>query len=107
MNGRIYDPALGRFMTADPHIDSPYNLQSLNRYSYVNNNPLGYTDPSGHFKLKKLFKIAAAIAVAWFAPEFIAAHYAAATTAAVSAARNSRRHTPSQKTIGVYPGLKG
>jgi RHS repeat-associated protein len=64
MNGRVYDPALGRFMTADPFVDSAYNLQSLNRYSYVNNNPLGYTDPSGHLKLKDIVKAVVAIAVA-------------------------------------------
>jgi RHS repeat-associated protein len=47
MNGRIYDPHIGRFMSADPIIQSPYELQSHNRYSYVMNNPLFYTDPSG------------------------------------------------------------
>ena len=55
MNGRVYDPLLGRFLSADPHIQSPANPQSLNRYTYVNNNPLSYTDPSGYF-FKKLFK---------------------------------------------------
>ena len=49
MNGRIYDPALGRFLRADPFVQFPANLQSHNRYSYALNNPLSYTDPSGHF----------------------------------------------------------
>ena len=47
MNGRVYDPKLGRFISADPLIQFKNNLQSYNRYSYVLNNPLGYTDPSG------------------------------------------------------------
>lgn len=49
MNGRIYDPLLGRFLSADPYIQFPNNLQNYNRYSYVNNNPLTYNDPDGHF----------------------------------------------------------
>lgn len=49
MNGRIYDPLLGRFLSADTVVQFPGNLQSFNRYSYVHNNPLTYTDPSGHF----------------------------------------------------------
>ncbi|PHS31707.1 MAG: hypothetical protein COA95_06085 [Methylophaga sp.] len=55
MNGRVYDPNLGRFISADPNIQSPLNAQSLNRYSYVMNNPLSFTDPSGFF-FKGLFK---------------------------------------------------
>ena len=56
MNGRIYDPKLGRFMQADPVIQFPDYSQSWNRYSYVLNNPLNaYTDPSGYF-IGKLFK---------------------------------------------------
>lgn len=47
MNGRIYDGALGRFVQADPVIQDPMRVQSLNRYSYVWNNPLNATDPSG------------------------------------------------------------
>jgi RHS repeat-associated protein len=48
MNGRIYDPRLSRFLSADIAIQLPANLQSYNRYSYCMNNPLGYTDPSGY-----------------------------------------------------------
>ena len=55
MNGRIYDPQIGRFMSADPFVQDPTNSQSLNRYTYVGNNPLSCTDPSGYF-LKKIFK---------------------------------------------------
>ena len=47
MNGRVYDPALARFMSADPEITYPDATGSYNRYSYVLNNPLGMTDPSG------------------------------------------------------------
>ncbi|MEK8016401.1 MAG: RHS repeat-associated core domain-containing protein [Candidatus Parabeggiatoa sp.] len=55
MNGRVYDPVIGRFLTADPIVQAPANLQNLNRYSYVLNNPLSLVDPSGYF-IKKLFK---------------------------------------------------
>ena len=55
MNGRIYDPKLGRFLQADPFVQEPFNTQSLNRYSYVINNPLAYTDPSGFEFFKELF----------------------------------------------------
>ena len=48
-DARLYDPVLGRFISADPFIPDLYNLQAYNRYSYVNNNPLSYTDPSGYF----------------------------------------------------------
>jgi len=39
---------LGRFLSADTIVPSPGNPQSLNRYAYVNNNPVKYIDPSGH-----------------------------------------------------------
>lgn len=48
MNGRIYDPVLGRFLQPDKIIQEPGNLQNHNRYSYVMNNPLKFTDPSGY-----------------------------------------------------------
>jgi RHS repeat-associated protein len=56
MNGRVFDPAFGRFQSSDIIVDSLGDSQSYNRYSYVNNNPLGYTDPSGYRKLRDAFK---------------------------------------------------
>lgn len=50
MNGRVYDEELGRFLSADPIIQSPYETNSFNRYSYVTNNPLKYIDPTGYTK---------------------------------------------------------
>ena len=47
MNGRIYDPLLARFVQADPFVENSSDLQVYNRYSYVRNNPLNATDPSG------------------------------------------------------------
>lgn len=47
MNGRVFDPAVGRFASADPFVDGALNLQGYNRYSYVHNNPLSAVDPSG------------------------------------------------------------
>ncbi len=49
MGGRVYDPLTARFLSPDPFVQSPDNLQNLNRYSYVLNNPLSMTDPSGFF----------------------------------------------------------
>jgi RHS repeat-associated protein len=47
MQGRIEDAVTGRFLSPDPFVPHPDNTQSYNRYSYVMNNPLTYTDPSG------------------------------------------------------------
>jgi RHS repeat-associated protein len=49
MNGRVYDPVLGRFLSPDPNVQDASDTQSYNRYSYVLNNPLRYTDPTGYF----------------------------------------------------------
>ena len=46
---RMYDPVIGRFISADIIVQDPFDPQTLNRYSYCRNNPLIYTDPSGHF----------------------------------------------------------
>jgi hypothetical protein len=48
MNGRAYDYNLGRFYGVDPFIQFPSNSQSLNPYSYLMNNPLAGTDPTGY-----------------------------------------------------------
>lgn len=51
MGGRLYDPELGRMVSADPNVQFPLASQGFNRYSYVNNNPLSFTDPSGYFSV--------------------------------------------------------
>jgi RHS repeat-associated protein len=48
MRGRIYDPQRRRFTTPDDVVPATLSGQSYNRYSYVFQNPLNYTDPSGH-----------------------------------------------------------
>ena len=47
MNGRVYDPILGRFLSPDNFVREPDNTQNFNRYSYCLNYPLAYTDPTG------------------------------------------------------------
>ena len=49
VNARLYDPAIGRFLSPDPYVQMPDFSQNFNRYSYCLNNPLKFTDPSGEF----------------------------------------------------------
>ncbi len=57
MNGRLYDPVLGRFFSPDNYVQFPGFTQSYNRYSYCLNNPLKYTDPSGELSFTVAFGI--------------------------------------------------
>jgi len=47
LNGRVYDPLISKFLSGDPLIKDPRNGQNYNRYSYVLNNPMNMTDPTG------------------------------------------------------------
>ncbi len=47
MRGRLYDPMVGRFVSPDPFVTDPFSSQGMNRYSYVQNRPLSFVDPSG------------------------------------------------------------
>jgi len=51
MNGRVYDPVLGRMLSPDNFVQNATSTQNYNRYTYCNNNPLKYTDPSGNVYL--------------------------------------------------------
>ena len=48
-NARYYDPVTARFISADTLVPNPYDGQDFNRYSYVRNNPVRYSDPTGHW----------------------------------------------------------
>ena len=54
MNGRVYDPATGMFLSPDPLIQSPGDWVNYNRYSYCMGNPMRYTDPSGYQTIRNL-----------------------------------------------------
>ncbi len=58
MNGRVYDPLLGKFLSADPNVQFEKDVRSYNRYGYVQNNPLKFTDPTGFLRdrVEKWFK---------------------------------------------------
>ncbi len=60
MNGRMYDPVLGRMLSPDNYVANVASSQSYNRYSYVFNNPLKYTDPSGESPVAIIAMYAAA-----------------------------------------------
>jgi len=47
-NARYYDPALGKFISADTLVPDPAAPQQYNRYTYSLNSPLVFVDPSGH-----------------------------------------------------------
>ncbi|ALU44081.1 SpvB/TcaC N-terminal domain-containing protein [Pseudoalteromonas rubra] len=105
MNGRIYDAETGRFMQADPVVQAPSNLQNYNAYSYVLNNPLSYTDPSGYLfsalkkvnkKLKPFTSLIVGVGLiyitggtaSWFASSWYGAATAGAISGAAGAAAN-------------------
>jgi RHS repeat-associated protein len=61
MNGRLYDPVIGRFLSPDNYVVDNTFTQDFNRYTYARNNPLMYTDPDGEF--------------VWFVPVIIGAAF--------------------------------
>jgi hypothetical protein len=88
MNGRIYDPVAARFLQADPIVQDPFNGQSYNRYGYVLNNPLSFTDPTGFSWWtqwrRPIFAIGAG-AFAWWAAPYVGAYFGGLEAGAVAA----------------------
>jgi RHS repeat-associated protein len=90
MNGRVYDPVIARFMSADPSIDGMTSMQGYNRYSYVSNNPLSFTDPSGFGRFKAFgisiswksddVKLVATVAAAVFVPQLATNFFVSSAT---------------------------
>lgn len=66
MNGRVYDPYLGRFLSPDSIIQTLGSSQSINPYAYGWNSPLRYVDPSGHSLLGDILGAVLSIVVAYF-----------------------------------------
>ena len=75
MNARLYDPAVGRFLSPDPYVPNVTNSQDFNRYSYARNNPMVYTDPSGE--------------VVWFVPVIVGAVIGATSGAMIGQANGA------------------
>ena len=69
MNARLYDPAIGRFLSPDPYVQMPDFTQNFNRYAYAFNNPMKFVDPDGE--------------IAWFIPVIIGAVVGAYTGASI------------------------
>lgn len=86
MNGRLYDPLMGRMFSPDPYIMGADNTQGYNRYTYALNNPLSYTDPSGD--------------IVWFVPVIIGAVVGAYTGASMQ----SHSFNPANWTSNSWKG---
>jgi RHS repeat-associated protein len=114
MNGRVYDPAIGRFISADPFIQSSRDLQSYNRYSYVLNNPLSLTDPSGYFSFKKFWKsfkqvakVAIVIGVAYYTGGAFSAWLGNGFFASGNGTHRGQGFKPCLSWVGFTSGLIG
>ncbi|MCL2753909.1 MAG: RHS repeat-associated core domain-containing protein, partial [Defluviitaleaceae bacterium] len=66
MNGRLYDPTIGRFLSPDPFVPDATFTQDFNRYMYARNNPLSYIDPSGEIVIPILIGAAISGTVGFF-----------------------------------------
>jgi RHS repeat-associated protein len=85
LNGRVYDPLFGRMISADPTVPDPSNPQAWNRYSYVGNDPLTFTDPSGFSWLSSFFSGTASFFRGFFSNPLVRSIAQIAITAALSA----------------------
>jgi len=76
MNGRVYDPLPGQFLSPDNYVQTPDFTQNFKRYGYCLNNPLIYTDPSGEFIFTALAVLTGQL---WALPITIGADFGAVT----------------------------
>ena len=107
MNRRIYDPKLGRFLQADPIVQAPKNSQSLNRYTYVLNNPLSYTDPSGFISFRSITKLAVAAVATYFTAGWATAWAWGMMPSVAAGVATSAAYTASAVIGGAIAGAVG
>lgn len=101
MNGRIYDPTLGRFLQVDPVVQDTANPQNWNGYTYVFNNPYTHTDLTGESALKRWWRPIVAIALS------IVTYGAASTWASAWLASSVAAGTISAGTSAILAGAIG
>jgi len=98
MNGRVYDPYLGRFISADTVIQSLGATESINPYAYAWNDPLKYVDPTGH-GLGDIIGALVGIVLAIVAPELITAIATYFTGAGLTLASTALVGSPISDTV--------
>ncbi|MHB8573683.1 MAG: RHS repeat domain-containing protein [Candidatus Dormibacteria bacterium] len=106
-NARLYDPQLARFLSADPAIRNDYLDQLLDRYSYVGNNPLSLTDPTGLCFISCGFDYFLAIVVAIVLPELLPPLESAITSGEVGATFATEGIGMQLVNIGIAGGVSG
>ena len=111
MNGRVYDPALGRFTQADSIVQYPESTQGFNRYSYTDNNPLSRLDLSGNNwwsdTVRGVVKVVVAVVIAVFSEgDPIAAPFVAALLQSgqndLNGHNGPTEYTPVPVTVGTF-----
>jgi RHS repeat-associated protein len=101
MNGRLYDPELGPMLSPDPYVQVPEYSKNFNRYSYVLNNPLNLTDPTGFSWLKTNWRTVVVIIVVAIVTWGVGAYFAAGAYAM----GGSSFATLTMTTAGLTPAL--
>jgi RHS repeat-associated protein len=66
LRARYYDPEIGRFINRDTYVGSPWEPQSLHKYTYTNNDPIGHVDPSGNFPVGNLIDVLTTMGIILF-----------------------------------------
>jgi len=64
LQSRYYNPEIGRFISADVYASTGQGILGNNMFAYCNNNPVNYSDPSGHFSILA-FAIAIGVSLAF------------------------------------------
>jgi RHS repeat-associated protein len=122
MNGRVYDPLLAKFLSVDPVVGNPNDLQHYNRYGYVGNQPMRYADPSGNCPVcafvfiaglylsmegNKYWSVVGKIAMAWAAPQMLTEAGLGTATVGSAAKDFAVTYAANAGTYAVAGGISG